>query len=165
MSETLTIRSISLIPAPSDSSEASRRIHKNESDAFVERLRELVGDKKVIWFANECGIGESTLRNILAGAWPRTDILIALADAGGVTLDWLATGRLPKTRAEVSVLLAAAQPTEGESELIDTYRMASGSGRNAMNKVSAAIRTQTMVAWFAAGVAMSEAANILEKNK
>jgi hypothetical protein len=165
LAETCTNKGIALNPTASDSPDARRRILKSESDAFVARLRDLVGDKKVIWFAKECGIGESTIRNILSGAWPRTDILIALADAGGVTVDWLATGRLPKTLAEISALRAAAQPTPGESELINTYRTANSSGRNAIDKVSVAIRTQTMGAWFAAGIAVSEAANIFEKNK
>jgi transcriptional regulator with XRE-family HTH domain len=72
--------------------------HRLESDAFVARMKEVIGERKLTWFASECGVGESTLRNILSGAWPRTDILAAIARAGGVTLDWLATGREPKTR-------------------------------------------------------------------
>lgn len=36
------------------------------------------------------------------------EYLVAIADAGGVTVDWLATGRLPKTRAELLALQAVA---------------------------------------------------------
>lgn len=80
---------------------AARPITEKESDAFVARLREIIGDESVSAFARRCSVGEGTIRNILAGAWPRTDNLIAIADAANVTVDWLATGRLPKTRAEL----------------------------------------------------------------
>lgn len=94
-------------PTTSDSRPSARRIPAYESDALVERIKELIGDRRVVWFAAECGIGESTLRNILQGALPRADILVSIANAGGVTVDWLATGRPPKTRAE---LRAASLP-------------------------------------------------------
>lgn len=91
---------------PSDSLVNSRPIPEKESDAFVARLRAVIGDESNSAFARRCNvngssINEGTIRNILAGAWPRTDNLVAIADAGGVSIDWLATGRLPKTRAEL----------------------------------------------------------------
>ena len=101
MAETGLDKGFSKNPTTSDSTKDVRRIHGLESDAFVARVKEIIGDRKLTWFASECGVGESTLRNILAGAWPRTDILCAIAETGGVTLDWLAIGRLPKTRAEL----------------------------------------------------------------
>lgn len=100
-------------PTPSDSSAQPRRIQPYESDALTQRIKDLIGGRRVVWFAAECGIGESTLRNILQGALPRTDILVAMANAAGVTVDWLATGRPPKTRAE---LRAAAQPASSGPE-------------------------------------------------
>ncbi len=158
-------------PTASDSSDSSRRIPEYESDQLTSRIKDIIGDRKTVWFAAECGIGESTLRNILAGAIPRTDILVAIANAGGVTIDWLATGRLPKTRAELRELQAGAQSAPGadqpadEAELMRTYRTASDSGKAALNKVATAIRTQSMSAWFHAGMAVSEAANVFEKKK
>lgn len=101
MTETRIDKGLARNPTTSDSEKEARRIQGLESDAFVTRVKEIIGDRKLTWFASECGVGESTLRNILAGAWPRTDILCAIADAGGVSIDWLATGRLPKTRAEL----------------------------------------------------------------
>ena len=86
-------------------------------------------------------------------------------------MDWLATGRLPKTRAELRELQAGAQSAPGadqpadEAELMRTYRTASDSGKAALNKVATAIRTQSMSAWFHAGMAVSEAANVFEKKK
>jgi hypothetical protein len=49
--------------------------------------------------------------------------------------------------------------------LLTTYRNASEAGKSALNKVASAIRTQTMSAWFSAGMAVSEAANIFDKKK
>lgn len=119
MAETRLDKGFAKNPTASDSAKETRRIHGLESDAFVARVKEIIGDRKMTWFASECGVGESTLRNILAGAWPRTDILCSIADAGGVTLDWLATGRPPKTRAELKV---ASGPEDDRS--LDTYRIA-----------------------------------------
>lgn len=96
-----------------------RHIPSAESDALAKRIAELVGDKKVSWFAKECGFGESLLRKYLTGAQPNTSNLVAMAQVGGVTVDWLATGRTPKTRAE---LKAASGPQDNRS--LDTYRIA-----------------------------------------
>lgn len=119
MVETRLDKGFAKNPTASDLAKETRRIHGLESDAFVARVKEIIGDRKMTWFASECGVGESTLRNILAGAWPRTDILCAIAETGGVTLDWLATGLQPKTRAE---LKAASRPQDAGS--LDTYRIA-----------------------------------------
>lgn len=79
----------------------ARRIPIFESDAFVSRLKVVIGEESVSSFSRKCGVGESTLRNVLTGAFPRADILVAIANAGAVTVDWLATGRLPKNRSDV----------------------------------------------------------------
>ena len=96
-----------------------RHILSAESDALAKRISELVGGKKVSWFAKECGFGESLLRKYLTGAQPNTSNLVAMANVGGVTVDRLATGRPPKTRAE---LKAASRPQDDGS--LDTYRIA-----------------------------------------
>jgi len=100
-------------PTASDSSSQPRRIQDYESDALTSRIRAVIGDKKVTWFATECGVGESTLRNILNGALPRTDILVSIARAGGVTVDWLATGQGPKTRADLRAAQSQSQVHAG----------------------------------------------------
>lgn len=106
MAKTRTVTGFKGNPTTSDSSVVSRRILSFESDAFISRLREVIGDKKVLHFATECGIGESTLRNILDGATPRADILVAITDNAGVTVEWLATGRLPKYRRDLTQFLS-----------------------------------------------------------
>lgn len=94
-----------------DSSDSQLPILRKESEAFVARLNEIIGGESVSSFGRRCGVSEGTIRNLLLkGAWPRTDNLIAFANAGGVLVDWLATGRPPKTRAEQAALgLSAAQ--------------------------------------------------------
>jgi transcriptional regulator with XRE-family HTH domain len=77
----------------------------DESNGLARRISEVVGDKSVSAFAKECGFGESLLRKYLAGAQPNAANLVAVARAGGVTVDWLAVGRLPKYAAELCELL------------------------------------------------------------
>lgn len=76
-----------------------RHIPNKANDAISTRLVEVVGDEPLTSFARRCGVIEGTLRNIIkSGAWPRTDNLIAIADAANVSIEWLATGRGPKMR-------------------------------------------------------------------
>lgn len=97
---------------PSDSGEAARPIPGAESDAIAKRIAEVVGNESVSAFARLCGFGESLLRKYLAGSMPRADNLAAIADAGGVTVDWLATGRMPKWRSEARAAAAADRAAE-----------------------------------------------------
>ena len=84
----------------SHSESTARHIPSDESDGIAKRIDELRGDNSAASFARSCGFGESLLRKYLAGAQPNTKNLVSMANVGGVTVDWLATGRLPKTRAE-----------------------------------------------------------------
>lgn len=90
-----------------------RPIRDGESDAeFLMRLRSVVGDNTSA-FGRACGLKEATLRTYINdGRMPPLDNACKIADAGGVLIDWLATGRLPKTRAELKALQdAASRPT------------------------------------------------------
>lgn len=88
--------------AESDRS-SNGHIRKNESDAFTKRILDVVGEEPLHAFARRCGVGESTLRNIIkSGAWPRTDNLVAIADTANVNIEWLASGRGPKQRGAAS---------------------------------------------------------------
>lgn len=75
-------------------------IRDGESE-LVKRMRELIADDSVSAFARRCGIGESVLRSYLAGSVPSADRLAAIAEARGVTTDWLISGREPRLRADV----------------------------------------------------------------
>ena len=68
--------------------------------SLSERIRLAIGDEPVAAFARRCGFGESLLRKYLQGSEPSATNLAKIADAAGVTVDWLATGRGPRTRAE-----------------------------------------------------------------
>lgn len=105
----------------SDSTSTAVPILSNETEPlFRERLREVIGDRKLIAFAKGCGFSDSLLGSYLRGEkLPGFEKLIAIAETGGVSIDWLATGRLPKTRAE---LKAAARPQDAGR--LDTYRIA-----------------------------------------
>lgn len=90
-------------------SDSPRPILGGESDGFVARLEEVIGDKSVSSFSRRSQIGESVIRGYLTlGKRPRLDHLVSLADAGNVLVDWLATGRGPKTRADLKALQEAA---------------------------------------------------------
>lgn len=119
MSETRAATGFRKESDASDLSSPPRPILDVESDAFARRLKEVVGDKKVVWFAKECRLPESNIRSYLNGKFPSIDKAAAIAEAAGVTLDWLASGRQPKTRAE---LKAAARPQDAGR--LDTYRIA-----------------------------------------
>lgn len=93
----------------SDSKASPVPIRSTESEqSFKERLREAVADRKLVAFAKECGFSDSLLGAYLRGEkLPGMENLMAMAEAGGVTLDWLATGREPRTRAEWRAAKAA----------------------------------------------------------
>lgn len=69
-----------------------------ESDTLAKRLRECIGDETVSAFARKAGLPEATIRSYLDGKKPVYDKLIRIADAAGVSLEWLATGRGQKAR-------------------------------------------------------------------
>ena len=62
------------------------------------RLRECICDETVSAFARRCRLPEATIRSYLDGKKPVFDKLVKIADAAGVTVDWLATGRGPRRR-------------------------------------------------------------------
>jgi len=67
-----------------------------------DRLLELIGDDSVAAFSRSTGVAESSLRAYLnRGIKPGMDHLAAISEAKGVTVDWLATGREPRLRADV----------------------------------------------------------------
>lgn len=60
---------------------------------FTRRLRQIIGERSVHRFARECGLSDSLMRKYLNGSYPGLDRLVRLAEAGGVSVEWLATGR------------------------------------------------------------------------
>lgn len=73
-------------------------IDTSGADAFPERLASLVGDLSVRAFARKAGVSDTFLRQCLAGRTePTRTKLVALAHAGGVSVEWLATGTTAAT--------------------------------------------------------------------
>jgi len=69
---------------------------------FKERLKHVIGARSVLSFAKECGFSDSLLRKYLVGTIPGLDKALIISEVGGVSLDWLTTGRMPVDAAESS---------------------------------------------------------------
>ncbi|MCA1979833.1 MAG: helix-turn-helix domain-containing protein [Thiobacillus sp.] len=69
------------------------------ASSFPSRLRDCIGDEPVAAFARRCDLSEGLIRSYLkAEKQPGMERLIRIADAAGVSLEWLATGRGPMRR-------------------------------------------------------------------
>jgi transcriptional regulator with XRE-family HTH domain len=64
-----------------------------ELSGFAERLRSLVSVTTQAKFATAAGVSQAWLSELLAGGEPSMTTLIALAKAGRVSVQWLATGQ------------------------------------------------------------------------
>lgn len=81
---------------------APKRSFLTEEKNVRDRLLELIGEDSIAAFSRSTGVPESSLRAYLTrGIKPGMDHAVAITDAKGVTVDWLATGRLPKLRADI----------------------------------------------------------------
>lgn len=63
--------------------------------SFAQRLEIALSGTTIHAFAKKSGIGDSTLRRYLEGSMPGLDKLQVIAEAAGVTLDWLVAERGP----------------------------------------------------------------------
>lgn len=98
--------------------------HENTDETgFTERLNALIGTQSARGFAQKAGMGDSTLRAILNGAMPRLDNLLRIAEAAGVSVEWLATGREP-TKSDSQF--------EEEFALIPGYNVQVGAGHGSI---------------------------------
>ena len=67
---------------------------KESVEQFSERLKSIVPSGSGRDFAKKAGIGYSTVHNYLqAVSSPTLENLVLLAKAGGVSVEWLATGK------------------------------------------------------------------------
>lgn len=97
-----------------------------ESELFGARLTDVIGKESVRSFASRCGLSDRLVSAYAKGQKePGLVNLLALARAGGVLIDWLATGRGPKTRAERDSAPhgAAQEPAVYNREGIDRARL------------------------------------------
>ncbi len=66
----------------------------NDPASFPARLEALIGDMSVRAFARKAGVSDTFLRQCLAGRTePTRTKILAIAEAGGATVEWVATGR------------------------------------------------------------------------
>lgn len=79
----------------------------SETSTLAGRIKKIVGDN-LSAFARRSGVGESLLRQYIAGSKPGLDKAVAIARAGGVSLEWLATGEEPAE----TILLDEAHPSK-----------------------------------------------------
>lgn len=79
---------------PKDDDAATRPIPCNESDGLGKRIDEIIGAESKRAFARRCGFSDGLLNAyIKEQKTPGLAHFRAMAEAGGVTLDWLATGK------------------------------------------------------------------------
>lgn len=80
-------------------------------ETFADRLRALIGEASQSEFARRCGIGESSLRQYLAGSIPGIDKAVQIASGTGASLEWLITGESSRDSATgASHKVAGTQP-------------------------------------------------------
>ena len=81
---------------PDDSSAKPAIVSSSDGAAFVERLRILIDRRgSVLGLATSAGLKNSSIHLWLGGSEPSREKLVKLADAAGVTVEWLAAGRGP----------------------------------------------------------------------
>lgn len=97
-----------------------------DSEMFASRLKESFAGESTNAFAKKCGVGESSLRSYLSGSFPSIDRAALIAQAAGVSLEWLITGQ---GNADVTASDSAYE-LENEFALIPGYniQVAAGTG-------------------------------------
>lgn len=109
----------------------SRSFQAAESNV-VERLQSLMDGDSIAAFSRRCGVPESNLRSYLRrGVKPGLDHLVAIADAAGVTVEWLATGREPRLRRDLVAALQAAATGTAKATVILSEAAARHAGQAA----------------------------------
>lgn len=83
---------------------------------FSERLKKVIGAESLRTFGSRCRLSEGVLRSYLRqNTFPSLDRLAAIAQAGGVSLAWLASGFTPIQHTD------DAPPSRGEQHLNESY--------------------------------------------
>lgn len=96
---------------------------------FSERLQSLVGIGNGRKFSRETGISYSKLHNYLSGvSLPTLDSLIALSEATGASVEWLATGKQTETSTQTNTGIN----WNDEYALIPGYRVQVSAGNGTL---------------------------------
>lgn len=87
-----------------------------EPAAFPARLASIIGNMSVRAFARNAGVSDTFLRQCLAGRTePTRTKLLAIAQAGGVRVEWLAAGGEPATGSQW-----VSESAEPDTALLET---------------------------------------------
>ncbi len=133
------------------SSDSGVPILSEESELFGARLREVIGKESVRSFAAKCGLSDSLVNAYIKGQKePGLVNLLKMSLVGGVLVDWLATGRPPKTRAEQAALArqAAGQPPLDRARLHLALTMAEDAVRLITEPVTPERRADLVLAFY-----------------
>jgi phage repressor protein C with HTH and peptisase S24 domain len=99
--------------ATPETPDSKRPIPSKESGDLISRILEVIGNESISSFGRRCGITEGSLRSYInTGSKPPFDRVAAIARAGGVSMDWLASGRQPKFKPSDSAASRAEEPAE-----------------------------------------------------
>lgn len=137
-------------------------------ETLADRLHTIIGSESVASFARRSSVGESLLRKYLNGALPNSNNLVLLADAAGCHVDWLASGRPPIMRIDLSADTAQVDDTsvaEDEFLLLKRYRAADNDQKAAVQALLDAIANPGGGTWYRAGQAITSIANIFSRKK
>lgn len=94
---------------------------------------------------------------------PCADALVGFMQLG-INANWLLTGEGPMLLADLQAPSVDAG-THMEAELLARFRVCDDDGKSALSKLAEALANPSMKAWFDAGKAMSEAANIFDRKR
>lgn len=148
----------------SDSDKEKFRFGKMESELVAGRIREVIGDEYIASFGRRCGLSEAVLRSYINDyRMPPLDKSAAIAAAGNVSIDWLATGRGPRERSTADAPQSAPEGDAGE--IAHIYSVASPSDKAAFKALAHAVVNRTLRAWIDVGVAIGATASIAETDK
>jgi lambda repressor-like predicted transcriptional regulator len=106
----------------SDNSQPSLDI---KLSGLPERLKTAIGGSSLRFVAQQSGVSEGTLRNILSGSMPRVDNLAQIASTLHVSVEWLATGgwSIPKFKPPKEVVEAVQEMRGFIEEILDHTNM------------------------------------------
>ena len=92
-----------------------------QADTFPTRLAGVIGDMSVRAFSRKAGVSDTYLRQCLAGRTePTRTKLLAIARAGDVSVEWLATGAAPVPgHALPDTVLIKPQPGAVDRDLLE----------------------------------------------
>lgn len=118
---------------PEKGGESTQPVSTSQGDleSFAERLRETVGQRSARAFARDAGISDRSLREYMnAQTEPSRPALVGMARAGGVSIDWLATGggaKLQRAVGEESARYEAVQ----DYAFVPLYDVSASAGQGA----------------------------------